>query len=118
MTEEHYQLQKFVTAWMHTPQALAVSAATRDLLWVLFYIAAEGRRSVTINGNTMIIVVDSGYGYIEHHTGLSESAIKRRIRVAKKFSLIATERQMGGCGLIVAELFIPVGCERLLERGE
>jgi hypothetical protein len=118
VTDEYYELQKFVKAWMHTPKALSVSAATRDLVWALFEIAAEGRRSVTINGNTMIVVVDSGMEYIERHTGRSEAAIKMRVRVAKKCGLIATQRQMGGCGLIVAELCIPVGCDRLMERYE
>ena len=115
MEDEYFRLEAFVSAWMHTPNALSLSATTRWFVRELFYIAASGRRSVTVNGNTMVIVVDSGHLYIAEQCGRNESAIKMRIRVAKKCGILTTERRMGMVGLIVVELCIPSGCEHLLE---
>ena len=109
-TDRLVETMQFVNTWDATPDARALSVTTRWLVRSLVYIALDGRKSVTISGRRMVIVVDAGHAFIGKFMRRKSSSVKTQIRNAKNGGILSTERGGPGMdGTIVVELCIPDG---------
>lgn len=100
---------RFFHKWERTPEARAVSAATRELVRAILNIAGQAHHRYTTDERRCVAVVWAGQRKVAERLGLSVHGVKQRMRVATRAGLIArTRRAYGRSSLTVLELVLPV----------
>ena len=99
---------RFFHKWERTPEARAVSAATRELVRAILNIAGESHHRYTTDERRCVAVVWAGQRKVADRLGLSVHGVKQRMRAATRAGLIArTRRAYGRSSLTVLELVLP-----------
>lgn len=99
---------RFVSEWLRTDQAKALSAPTRELIGELLDIAGPGHHRYTTDERQCVAVIWAGQKHIADLLGLTVPGVRSRMRIAARAGLISRmKRPFGRSSLTVVELTLP-----------